>query len=76
MQNGKNSGKTRKLRGAKRRNLAVIAPPSPFEINTENLPLSQNVTLAGIHILDGGLASELEYQGARIDTPLWSAQVL
>jgi len=38
--------------------------------------LSQNVTLAGIHILDGGLASELEYQGARIDTPLWSAQVL
>jgi homocysteine S-methyltransferase len=32
--------------------------------------------LDGIHVLDGGLASELEYQGARIDTPLWSAQVL
>lgn len=29
-----------------------------------------------IHVLDGGLASELEYRGARIDTPLWSAQVL
>jgi len=32
--------------------------------------------LNGIHVLDGGLASELEYRGARIDTPLWSAQVL
>jgi homocysteine S-methyltransferase len=32
--------------------------------------------LAGVHVLDGGLASELEYHGARIDTPLWSAQVL
>ncbi len=32
--------------------------------------------LEGIHILDGGLASELEYLGARIDGPLWSAHVL
>jgi homocysteine S-methyltransferase len=32
--------------------------------------------LDGIHVIDGGLASELEYRGARIDTPLWSAQVL
>lgn len=32
--------------------------------------------LSGIHIIDGGLASELEYLGARIDGPLWSAQVL
>jgi homocysteine S-methyltransferase len=32
--------------------------------------------LDGIHILDGGLASELEYRGARIDGPLWSAHVL
>jgi homocysteine S-methyltransferase len=32
--------------------------------------------LSGIHIIDGGLASELEYLGARIDGPLWSAHVL
>jgi homocysteine S-methyltransferase len=32
--------------------------------------------LDGIRVLDGGLASELEYQGARIDGPLWSAHVL
>ena len=30
----------------------------------------------GIRVLDGGLASEIEYQGARIDGPLWSAQAL
>ncbi len=30
----------------------------------------------GIRVIDGGLASELEYQGARIDGPLWSAHVL
>jgi homocysteine S-methyltransferase len=29
-----------------------------------------------MHVLDGGLASELEYLGARIDGPLWSAHVL
>ncbi len=32
--------------------------------------------LQGVHVLDGGLASELEYLGARIDGPLWSAHVL
>lgn len=32
--------------------------------------------LNGIHVIDGGLATELEYQGARIDGPLWSAHVL
>ena len=32
--------------------------------------------LNGIRVIDGGLASELEYLGARIDGPLWSAQVL
>jgi len=32
--------------------------------------------LCGIHVIDGGLASELEYLGARIDGPLWSAHVL
>lgn len=33
-------------------------------------------TLRGVHVLDGGLASELEYLGANIDGPLWSAHVL
>jgi homocysteine S-methyltransferase len=32
--------------------------------------------LHGIHVIDGGLATELEYSGARIDGPLWSAHVL
>jgi len=32
--------------------------------------------LSGKHILDGGMASELEYLGANIDGPLWSAHVL
>jgi homocysteine S-methyltransferase len=32
--------------------------------------------LRGVRVIDGGLASELEYVGARIDGPLWSAHVL
>ena len=32
--------------------------------------------LQNVHVIDGGLASELEHQGARIDGPLWSAQAL
>lgn len=32
--------------------------------------------LRDVHVLDGGMASELEYRGARIDGPLWSAQLL
>ena len=32
--------------------------------------------LDGIHVLDGGFATELEYQGANIVGPLWSAHVL
>ncbi len=32
--------------------------------------------LRGVRVIDGGLASELEYLGARIDGPLWSAHVL
>jgi homocysteine S-methyltransferase len=32
--------------------------------------------LRGVHVIDGGLATELEYAGARIDGPLWSAHVL
>jgi homocysteine S-methyltransferase len=32
--------------------------------------------LRGVRVLDGGLASELEHLGARIDGPLWSAHAL
>jgi homocysteine S-methyltransferase len=32
--------------------------------------------LKEVRVLDGGMASELEYLGARIDGPLWSAHVL
>lgn len=35
-----------------------------------------NSTLEDVHVIDGGLATELEYRGARIDGPLWSAHVL
>jgi homocysteine S-methyltransferase len=36
----------------------------------------RDAILRGIRVLDGGMASELEYQGANIDGPLWSAHVL
>ncbi|MGD1107267.1 MAG: homocysteine S-methyltransferase [Terracidiphilus sp.] len=36
----------------------------------------QDAILRGVHVIDGGLATELEYAGARIDGPLWSAHVL
>lgn len=32
--------------------------------------------LRGVRVIDGGLATELECRGARIDGPLWSAHVL
>jgi homocysteine S-methyltransferase len=39
------------------------------------MPQSHSL-LDSIHVIDGGLATELEYRGARIDGPLWSAHVL
>ena len=39
-------------------------------------PEARDAILQGIRVLDGGMASELEYMGARLDGPLWSAQVL
>jgi homocysteine S-methyltransferase len=36
----------------------------------------RNSVLRGVRVLDGGLASELEYRGADIDGPLWSAHML
>jgi len=38
--------------------------------------LHSNALFSGIHVIDGGLATELEQLGARIDGPLWSAHVL
>lgn len=35
-----------------------------------------NLILDHIRVIDGGLATELEYRGAHIDGPLWSAHVL
>lgn len=37
---------------------------------------SGGAVLGGVRVIDGGLATELEYQGAHIDGPLWSAHVL
>jgi homocysteine S-methyltransferase len=39
-------------------------------------PCSRESLLNGVHVLDGGMASELEYLGADINGPLWSAHVL
>ncbi|MBW8870407.1 MAG: homocysteine S-methyltransferase, partial [Acidobacteriales bacterium] len=41
-----------------------------------NPPMTREALLSGIHVLDGGMASELEYLGADINGPLWSAHVL
>jgi homocysteine S-methyltransferase len=42
----------------------------------KELKANRDSILRGVRVLDGGLASELEYLGARIDGPLWSAHVL
>ncbi|MGA7339692.1 MAG: homocysteine S-methyltransferase [Terracidiphilus sp.] len=39
-------------------------------------PDGRDSILRGVHVIDGGLATELEYAGARIAGPLWSAHVL
>lgn len=39
-------------------------------------PTTRESVLSGLHVLDGGMASELEHLGANIDGPLWSAHVL
>lgn len=38
-------------------------------------PVSQ-LDLRGLHVLDGGMATELERRGFDLNSPLWSAQVL
>lgn len=38
--------------------------------------MTRELLLSGVHLLDGGMASELEYLGADINGPLWSAHVL
>lgn len=36
----------------------------------------RDAILRGVRVLDGGMATELEFLGARLDGPLWSAQIL
>ncbi|MGA2571032.1 MAG: homocysteine S-methyltransferase [Terracidiphilus sp.] len=48
----------------------------PHSLNERSRISDPREILRGIRVLDGGLASEIEYQGARIDGPLWSAQAL
>ena len=36
----------------------------------------QQLDLNGLHVLDGGMATELERRGFSLDGPLWSAQVI
>jgi homocysteine S-methyltransferase len=36
----------------------------------------RDAILRGVRVLDGAMATELEFMGARLDGPLWSAQVL
>jgi homocysteine S-methyltransferase len=36
----------------------------------------QQLDLSGLHVLDGGMATELERKGFSLDGPLWSAHVL
>lgn len=43
---------------------------------TNELNAKCEAILSSVRVLDGGMASELEYLGARIDGPLWSAHVL
>lgn len=38
--------------------------------------IDRGALLRGVRVLDGGMASELEYLGANINGPLWSAHVL
>jgi homocysteine S-methyltransferase len=39
------------------------------------IPFRQ-LDLKGLHVLDGGMATELENKGLHLDSPLWSAHVL
>ncbi len=51
--------------------------PEPPEDSKDREPTADpRAALHGIRVLDGGLASEIEHQGARIDGPLWSAHAL
>src|SRR6202034_3575557 len=54
---------------------------SSVECNERNTCMNAATTardsiLRNVHVLDGGMASELEYLGANINGPLWSAPVL
>jgi homocysteine S-methyltransferase len=42
----------------------------------EDMKPAAKLDFAGVHVLDGGMATELERRGCDISGPLWSAQVL
>ena len=48
---------------------------SVLRLATQMKPLQQ-LDLSGLHVLDGGMATELERRGFDLDGPLWSAHVL
>ena len=51
-------------------------PAARYHLLMENPTEMPDRILRGLRVLDGGMASELEFRGARIDGPLWSAHVL
>ena len=51
-------------------------PPRRYHQTMSSASAERDSMLDGIHVLDGGMASELEYLGADINGPLWSAHVL
>lgn len=53
-----------------------VAVPGRYDTSMTERTGERGSILQGIRVIDGGLASELEYLGARIDGPLWSAHVL
>src|SRR5271156_1201091 len=48
---------------------------SVLRLATQMKPVQQ-LDLSGLHVLDGGMATELERRGFNLDGPLWSAHVL
>lgn len=64
------------LNGDDRFSGPVYACISETKARGKKFSVQPNSILDNIHVIDGGLATELEYEGARIDGPLWSAHVL
>jgi len=48
----------------------------PFSESEEIMSVAAKFDFSGVHVLDGGMATELERRGCDISGPLWSAHVL